>query len=215
VDCLQITYLAREAIRGLVLYHPIQRTAAGIRLTLLLVGLSALILLPVTARAHTDGIMQLAAEPAGPYSLTVWTSPDPPTTGEPLHVAMAVVLAEDASPVFDADIEVQLTPDDGGPAVSGPATIENSANKFLHEAVLEIEDSGNYQVEIFVKGADGGSGQVSFPLTVVASGINWTLIIVAFLVVGAAVILIARYRRNPALEAGAATQPAEDESAAG
>jgi hypothetical protein len=157
-------------------------------------------LLPLVAAAHTNGVMQLAAEPVGPYNLTVWTSPDPVTTAEPLHVAMAVVMAEDAAPVLEADIEVRLTPDDGGPVISGPATIENSDNKFLHEAILNVESEGNYLVQIAVQGADGGAGQASFPLLVEGGGgVNWTLIVAAVVVVAVVVILILRNRRGSTL----------------
>jgi hypothetical protein len=183
--------------------HPPTKRAGWVKLALLIVVLGTLLLLqPKNAAAHTEGIMQLAAEPAGPYKLTVWTSPDPASTGEPLHVAIAAVTAEDALPLLEADILVTLTPDDGGPAITESATTENSENKFLHEAILEVDDDGGYLVEITVQGGDGGSGQVSFPLTVESqAGTNWTLIVVAFLVVGAAVVLIGRYRRKPELVA--------------
>jgi hypothetical protein len=191
-----------------------------LRFVLPAVVLAALLLLPLAAAAHTEGVMQLAAVPAGPYDLTVWTSPDPVTTAEPLHVAIAVVMADDAAPVLEADVEVYLMPDDGGPAISGPATIENSDNKFLHEAILDVENSGNYLVEISVRGADGGAGQVSFPLLVESGGgPNWTLIIAAVIVVVGAGILVFRGRRNPELAdepSGAPVEPVKpvDESPA-
>lgn len=171
-----------------------------LRFVLPVVVLAALLLLPLAAAAHTEGVMQLAAEPAGPYDLTVWTSPDPVTTAEPLHVAIAVVMAEDAAPVLEADVQVYLTPDDGGPAISGPATIENSDNKFLHEAILDVGNSGNYLVEISVQGADGGAGQVSFPLLVEGGGgVNWIVILAAIVVAAVVVILVLRNRRASAL----------------
>lgn len=159
----------------------------------LLIALSAL--LPRMATAHTEGVLQLAAEPAGPYMLTVWTSPDPATIGEDLHVAIAVVLAEDASPVLDADVLVRLTPDDGGPVVSGPATTEDSDNKFLHEAILDLNYGGDYLVEIVVEDA-GGSGAVSFPLQVEGAPVlNLPLILLTVGVVVIAVFLFRRYRQ--------------------
>ena len=181
--------------------RPIFRPApAGVhfRIMLLVAILGALLILPAPAAAHTNGVMQLAAVPAGPYNLTVWTTPDPATTSEELHVAIAVVTAEDAAPVLEADIEVRLTPEDGGSVVSGPATIENSDNKFLHEAILDVESDGNYKVEIFVEGADGGVGQASFPLLVEGGGgLDWTLVIAAVAVVVLVVILVVRRYRKP------------------
>jgi hypothetical protein len=129
--------------------------------------------------------------------LTVWTSPDPATIDEPLHVAIALVLAEDASPVLEADIEVRLTPEDGGPDLSGPATVENSENKFLHEAILDVPDGGAYLVEIMVEGLDGGSGDVSFPLTIEGSApVNVGLVALAAAAVAGALFLVWRTLRR-------------------
>ncbi|UCG25209.1 MAG: hypothetical protein JSW55_04205 [Chloroflexota bacterium] len=162
----------------------------------LVLGLFSLLLLSPTVAAHTEGTMQLAAEPAGPYMLTVWTSPDPAEAGE-LHVAMAVVLAEDASPVLEADVLVRLTPEDGGPVVSGPATTEDSENKFLHEAILEVPYGGEYLVEIFVEGADGGVGEASFPLMVEGRpALNLPMIVLTAGAVAIAVFLVRRYLRR-------------------
>lgn len=188
-------------------------TTRRVRLALLGVALCALLLLPLGASAHTEGIMQLAAAPAGPYNLTVWTSPDPATTNEELHVAIAVVLADDASPVLDADVLVQLTPEADGPVIEEAATIENSDNKFLHEAVIQVDENGAYQLDIFVEEADGASGSASFPLVIEGgSGLNWVLIVIAVAVVSAAVILILRYRRNPELASGGGSQPEDGPS---
>jgi len=162
----------------------------------LVVALTALLFSSTMAAAHTEGVMQLAAEQVGPYMLTVWTSPDPAEVGE-LHVAMAVVLAEDASPVLEADVLVRLTEQDSKVTFSGSATTENSENKFLHEAILEVDESGTYLVEIFVEGADGGTGEASFPLVIEGgSSLNWPLILLAVAVVVSAVILIGRLRRE-------------------
>lgn len=148
------------------------------------------------AGAHTEGKMQLSAEPAGPYKLTVWTSPDPAETGE-VHIAIAVVLAEDASPVLDADILVVMTAEEGEDQnLSSPATTEDSENKFLYEAVMNVTESNLYQVSIEVIGADGANGSVTFDLEVEGqSGFNWLLIPGIAVVVVAVIILLFVRRR--------------------
>lgn len=182
----RITILPFSLTQHLIHYRPLSLVAL----------LAVMMFVVMPAAAHTEGVMQLAAEPAGPYNLTVWTSPDPVGVGE-LHVAIAAVLAEDASPVLEADIQVQLTQEEEGATISGAATVENSENKFLHEAVLDVSESGNYLVTITIDGAEGETGEASFPLLVEGgSTINWTLMLVAVAVVASAVILIARYRRN-------------------
>lgn len=186
----------RPELRQPRLLAPPKRKLVRFQLLFCLAGLIAMAFYARPVAAHTEGVMQLAAEPAGPYMLTVWTSPDPVQVGE-VHVAIAVVQAEDALPVLEADVLVRLTPEDGGQAISGPATTENSENKFLHEAILDVAESGNYQVDIVVEGADGGLGEASFPLVVEGgAGPNWALALAAVAVVAVAVVLIVRYRRQ-------------------
>lgn len=120
--------------------------------------------IPDLTSAHTEGKMQLASAPAGPYKVTVWTSPEPARVGE-LHVAMAVVQAEDAAPVLDAKVLVKLQPVAGaGPALTSSATNDDATNKFLYEAILEPAEVGMYEVMVAVSGAGGESGEVSFEL---------------------------------------------------
>lgn len=141
-------------------------------LRLALISLALLITLSLTilpVAAHTEGKMQLAAESAGPYKLTVWTSPDPAEVGE-LHVAVSVVLAEDASPVLDADVQVQLIHASGQPALSQPASTEDSENKFLYEAIFQTDESGAYDVTVTVNGTDGAVGSAAFPLELTGGG---------------------------------------------
>lgn len=153
--------------------------------------------LPGAVQAHTEGKMQLAAVPAGPYQLTAWTSPDPARVGE-LHVATTVLLAEDASPVLDANVIVEVEPQQGSaPALSSAATTADSSNKFLYEAVFETEDDGFYQILITVTGVNGAEGQASFDLEILpAPGFNWLYLLPVGLAL-AAVVLLWLARRTP------------------
>lgn len=165
---------------------------------LLVLALVGLVVWP--AAAHTGGRLQLSAVTAGPFKLSVWTSPDPARVGE-LHVATAVTLAEDASPALDAAVAVQLEPLEGAvTTLSAPATTDNSDNKFLYEAILQLDEVGLYQVTIDVTGADGAAGQATFELEVVsAAGFAWVFI--PFLL-GALVVLggYLYWRSRPAQE---------------
>ncbi len=146
--------------------------------------------------AHTAGKMQLAAEPAGPYMMTVWTSPDPVEVGE-VHIALALVLAEDASPILDADVIVRLSSPYGDKELTEPATIENSENKFLYEAIFELDEAGLYQVDIQASGVDGATGATSFELEVEsASGFNWLYSIPIILGLAATAFLIFALRQR-------------------
>jgi hypothetical protein len=152
---------------------------------------------PHFAEAHTAGKMQLAAEPAGPYMMTVWTSPDPAEVGE-IHVALALVMAEDASPILDADVIVRLTSLDGDVSLTGQATTENSENKFLYEAIFELDEPGPYQVGIVASGSDGTSGATSFELVVEsAATFNWLYLIPIILGLAAVAFLFIALRQRP------------------
>lgn len=147
-----------------------------------------------TAFAHTEGKLQLAAVTAGPYQLSVWTSPDPAEVGE-VHVAVSVVLAEDASPVLDATVLVQMTELDSGTMLASSATTEESENKFLYEAVLTPDIPGTYQVEVSVADNAERSGEASFELMVEGtSGFNplFYIPIAVLIVVGMSLILFRR-----------------------
>jgi hypothetical protein len=102
-----------------------------------------------------------------------------------------VVLADDASPVLDANVIVQLVPVDGGPALAEPATTEDSENKFLYEAIFNPPSPGRYQVDIQVTGSDGGTGDASFELEIVDnSGLNLLYLIPAVLGIAAVLLLL-------------------------
>ena len=150
---------------------------------------------PSIIEAHTEGKMQLASAPAGPYRLTVWTSPDPAEIGE-LHVALAVVTDEDASPVLDARVLVELVPEGQGEALISLATTDDSENKFLYEAVFDVVDPGRYVVNLIVQGEEGVGSGVAFDLDVEgSSGFNWLYLIPIVLIVAAAGLLWYALRR--------------------
>jgi len=150
------------------------------------------------AFAHTEGKMQLAAHPAGPFKMTVFTSPDPAAIGE-IHVAALIFLAEDARPVLDAEVTVTLeSVDDGGTPLIVPANLGDAENKLLFEATINVEDPGEYIVTITAVDSEGGSGEASFELEVVSEGgFNWLYLIpVLVVVLIVAFWLISRSRRN-------------------
>jgi len=161
---LFLTYSKNSTIHnGIPMKKSVKPYLLILPLIILLIGLFFLV---QPAGAHAAGKLQLSAVPAGPYQTSVWSSPDPAAVGE-LHVALSVVSADDASPVFDAAVLVQMTSQEDGTAISAPATIEDSANKFLYEAIMEPADPGLYLVTIDINGRDGGNGVVSFELEVI------------------------------------------------
>ena len=155
-------------------------TTGAARLLALLLAMSLLLVLAPLAAAHGGGVPQLVNEPTGPYWLSVWTSPDPPQAGKPLH--FTVGLAEPGSgreagaPVLGAEVLVTVSPAQGtAPPVQASAKNANAANRMFYEADLTLPATGVWSVEIGVAGSEG-EGSASFDLEVVeASGANWLL----------------------------------------
>ena len=112
-----------------------------------------------------------------------------------------MVLAEDASPVLDAEVLVQLIPADGSLVLEEPATTEDSENKFLYEAIFEPATPGLYQVDIQISGIDGATGNASFDLEIVGdSGLNLLYLIPAGLGLAAVFLLFFALRGRGASE---------------
>jgi hypothetical protein len=143
-------------------------------------GLMLLFLLIASrpVQAHTEGKMQLSAEPAGPFKMTVFTSPDPAEVGE-IHIAALIFSADDASPVLDAKVTVELAPLDGnGSTHSVQASLGDAENKLLFEAVSDVSKPGTYLVTVTIDDPTGQHGAASFDLEVTSSGgFNWLYLI--------------------------------------
>lgn len=169
------------------------------RLWLASLLMAGLVIFTQSVGAHTAGKLQLSAVAAGPYQLSVWTTPDPAGVGE-LHVALSVVSSAEAAPVLDATVMVEMSSMEDGSTFSGPATTENSENKFLYEAILEPTSPGNYIVTMQVVGSDGESGDVSFELEVIEdAGFNLLYLIPIVLVLATLFIVITTRRRKASL----------------
>jgi hypothetical protein len=124
------------------------------------------------AQAHGGGTLQLANAAAGPYRVSAWTEPEPPRAGT-LHLSMAVSAprpgaaeAEAGDVVLDAAVRVQVQPLDGaGQTLTAQASRQDSANKFLYEADMELPAAGRWRVEVQVEGP-AGAGVAGFDLQV-------------------------------------------------
>ncbi len=136
--------------------------------------------LPVPALAHGTGKPQLNNVDAGPFRLTVWTSPDPMRVGE-VHVAVIVKpqagtgngAVESAA---DLRVEVTVIPANG----TAPPLVQNAARQetFLqtyYESYFDLSTVGEWQTRIVVSSA-AGVGEVEFPMQVFArQQIPWEL----------------------------------------
>lgn len=133
-----------------------------------------------TVRAHGGGTPQLQNAPAGPYLVSVWTSPDPPRVGA-YHLTVSVAQPDETGnvgePVLGADVAVRLTPQS---AAAQPLTTHASNqaadNKLFYEADVELPAPGVWDVQVTVAGPDG-RGEAGFQVEAQAGGgVNWGLI---------------------------------------
>ncbi len=103
----------------------------------------------------------------GPYRLFVWVQPSPPQVGE-YHVTVALTeaLPDDPTglngpPVFDAEIQVRLVPQESGQTLEATATHEGADNPVFYEARFQVPRPGTWAVHIQIAGPKG-TGQARY-----------------------------------------------------
>jgi hypothetical protein len=111
-----------------------------------------LVLVLAAAQAMADGGTVRAREAVGPFTVTVFTAPQPPAVG-PLDVSVLVQDANDAA-VLDADVGVRLTSADGGTEIARDATRAAATNKLLYAAVADVPAAGTWTVDVDVRRGD-------------------------------------------------------------
>lgn len=133
-----------------------------------------LLLLARPLWAHGGGLLQIATEPAGPFLISVWTSPSRLEAENVAHVTVGVA-GEDEAPVLDAAVFVELASVATGEVWTAVATTAQATNKLFYEADMRLPEDGRYTMTIQVENAQG-SGAVSFAIEILPEGqTNWYL----------------------------------------
>lgn len=97
---------------------------------------------------QADGGVVIISEQSGPFIVTVFASPSPLTTG----LADISVMVQDRTnqqQVLDATVTVKLFREDGSAVVS-PALREQSQNRLLYAATMDVPESGSWHVLVTV-----------------------------------------------------------------
>jgi hypothetical protein len=130
------------------------------------------------AVAHGGGVIRIAAEPMGPYRLSVWTAPEPPRVGR-VHVTVGLAEATSGAAVTDAVIRIEARGPTPDATVRATATHEGALIPELYEADLLLPTPGAWRFTVAVEGV----GSADFDLVVREAAPNWTWIGLGGLVV--------------------------------
>jgi len=123
--------------------------------------------------AHGGGAPQLTNEPAGPYTISAWTNPDPPAVGA-LHLTVGVALADTGEALTEPQVEVIAFPPDGAAPQRVAATHEGALTPYFYEADLLFSAPGAWRIQIEARGVEG-EGNAAFMLTVREATPNYLL----------------------------------------
>ena len=137
--------------------------------TLIIIVILLIWVLPV--QAHGGGVLQVANEPAGPYKVSVWTSPSPVENGRPIHITIGVAGGSEDEPILDAEVSVQAASRDTNQTIAATATTEQATNKLFYEADFTLPEQGIYDIQVQVAGTEG-EGVVVFEVEALPPGNN-------------------------------------------
>jgi hypothetical protein len=108
----------------------------------------------VPGAADADGGVVRLSQHAGPYAVTVFTSPTPLRPG-PIDVSVLVQDGHSGDVVTDAAVTVTLRAgDEPSRQVRGAATRAQATNKLLYAALLDLPAAGSWQVEVGIDRRD-------------------------------------------------------------
>lgn len=108
---------------------------------------AALILAQATAFAD-GGTVQLRKE-AGPFVVTVFTSPAPLSAG-PVDISVLLQKRNGLEPVLDADVSILLRSDASGADIRTRPTRQQAQNKLLYAAPVTLEEPGKWQLAVTI-----------------------------------------------------------------
>jgi hypothetical protein len=149
-----------------------QPTRTAVLCRALLCLCAALPLFVPARQARGDGGIVRVSRRAGPYFVTVFTTPTPLRAGR-ADVSVMVQIGATGRVVTDHRTTVLLTkPGDSGPAKSYRATRAQATNKLLRAAIIEFPSPGTWTVEVAVQGTSGPS-RVAFNADVLPAPPQW------------------------------------------
>lgn len=121
--------------------------------------------------AAADAARVRVHQDSGPFTVTVFTAPEPLTAG-PAEISVLVQERGSGAVLRDARVEIELR----GPAIGPPRIFAASAgsNRSFRVAVVELEPEGDWEIAVVVRRA-GATGRVSasVPVGPPVSRLSW------------------------------------------
>lgn len=102
--------------------------------------------------AHADGGAVQFEKPAGPFIITVFTTPTPLRAGS-VDISLMIQNRENRQPVLDCQALVQLRKE-GAMSIRSEATHEAAQNKLLYAAQVNVPEPGIWGLETAIKHGD-------------------------------------------------------------
>jgi hypothetical protein len=125
----------------------------------------ALLLACAAAAAYADGGRLQMRQAAGPFVVSLFTTPESPAVG-PADLSVMVEEQGSGSVLLDPDIVVTLTSDDARSApVVAHLSHAHATNRLLQDAVIQLPSAGPWHAVIHVSEA-GREASVTTVLTV-------------------------------------------------
>jgi hypothetical protein len=111
-----------------------------------------------------------------------------------VHFSVSVLDAETDDPLPATAVFVEVIPHEGGEQMARTrATLDFQS--LLHEAYLDIQEPGNYEVMVQIAASTEEQAQVSFDMKVI-SGTGFRMVITAFM--GITVVVVAWFVKETA-----------------
>jgi hypothetical protein len=125
----------------------------------------SLVLAGAAVAAHADGGRLQMRQAAGPFVVSLFTTPESLAVG-PADLSVMVEEQGSGEVLLDADVVVELTSEDAGSApVIAHLSHAHASNRLLQDAVVELPHAGSWHAVLRVREA-GREASASTDLTV-------------------------------------------------
>ena len=125
------------------------RATIAAAMAMLLIAIAGI---PDITRTRADGGAVQFEKAAGPFVVTVFTTPTPLRAG-PVDISLMIQSRDNQQPALDCQALVQLRRE-GAVSIRSEATHEAAQNKLLYAAQMDIPEPGLWELEVAIEHGD-------------------------------------------------------------